>query len=369
MKIHKKFKFLLVITAIVLAVIFSSQGAVQAAGLTTVSVLLLDGSTPANNISAENTALNHMTFTFTPATALAANTAIKILLHVDDFQYSGGTPDGFTTITQDHTTTDITPGTIAYDGGDGDHYLLIPITTASDNPTGAVTITIDGSSTMTIKTPVAANTYTFPITTWDLGANNTWDNGVGDDVALDSGAAAVVVGTNNVNITGTVDPTLTMALSTNTCDLSTLAIGGISTCHYDTTVSTNAHSGFNAYLKADGQLRNGTSHIADVSGGTITHGTEAYGVATTDAGRAINQINDADTSGTFNVDDCTYILAHGDTTDMSASALSTSDQVFGASGGPAANAVFTLCHGAAISGVTPAGTYNQLVTVTVTASF
>jgi hypothetical protein len=369
MKIHKKFKFLLVITAIVLAVIFSSQGAVQAAGLTNVSVLLLDGSTPANNISAENTAIDHMTFTFTPATPLAANTAIKILLHVDDFQYSGGTPNNFTTITQAHTTTDITPGTILYAGGDGDHYLLIPVDTASDTPSGAVTVTINGASTMTIKTPVAAGTYTFPITTWDLGDNNTWDNGASDDVALDSGAAAVVVGTNNVNITGTVDPTLTMDLSSNTCDLSTLAIGGISTCHYNTTVSTNAHSGFNAYLKADGTLRNGTSHIADVSGGTITHGTEAYGVATTDSGRAITQINDANSSGTYTVDDCTYILAHGDTVDMSASAITTSDQVFGGSDGPIANDVFTLCHGAAISGITPAGTYNQLVTITVVASF
>jgi hypothetical protein len=357
MKIHKKLRFLLVVTAIFLAVIFVSQGVVKAAGLSALSVILQDGS--GNNLSDATTAVPNTFVNFTPSTGINTDDGIQINF-ASDFDISD-VVDGDVALAQG-TSPAITKGTAAVDGQD----LQIPITTESDTPDGAVAVSISGSH---ITTPTTPGTYTVTVTTWDLGDDGAFGGTGADlDVLEDTGAAAIVIGTNTVNIYGTVDPTLSLALSANSCDLGTLSITNIKTCQYNTTVSTNGHNGYNAYIVADGDLRNGATSITNVGDGTVTPASEEYGVSTTDSGRNISIINDANSDTFYTSADCTALNNQG-VIAMDASALSTSDKTFGHSSGPVSSSVFTMCHAAGITGTTPAGSYNQLVTITVVAGF
>ena len=178
----------------------------------------------------------------------------------------------------------------------------------------------------------------------------------------------IYVGTaNQINISATVDPILTFTLSDSTCGLGTLGTSGLSTCSYSSEVSTNATTGYTAYIKADGNLRNATNSITNVADGTVgvanssgVSTEEEYGVSTTKAGATIDQ-ND---SGS----DCATLNAQL-TTAMPGTALSTSDQSFATASGPVAADSATLCHAAVIMGTTPAGAYAQRVTITVVGNF
>ena len=326
------------------------------AGLSAVSVTLHDGS--GNNISAVNTAVPTTTITFDPDGNI--NTGDGLLLSFSNFDLTS-VVNGDVTVTQAHTTTDITVGTAVVTGMSHD-VLAIPITTESDAPSGAVTITITGSH---LTTPVASGTDTISIVIFDLGADLDW--GGGDDVVKDGSFAAVVIGTNQVNISGTVDPTLTLTLSDNTCGLSTLSTTGLSTCSYDTEVSTNATSGYTAYIKSDGNLRNATNSITNVADGTVgvtnsggVSTEEEYGISTTNAAATILENDSGETCG-----DLAAQLA----TAMPGSALTTSDQSFATSPEPVSADSTTLCHAAVITGTTPAGAYAQTVTITVVGNF
>ncbi|MFA5188829.1 MAG: hypothetical protein WC460_05705 [Patescibacteria group bacterium] len=327
------------------------------AGLSAVSVTLHDGS--GNNISAVNTVVNTTTISFDPDGNLSTGDALEIQFQ-DNFGVAS-VVNGDVAITQANSGTDIIKGTAVR----VIQSVLIPITTQSDTPSGAVTVTISNSH---ITTPTTSGTYKITIVLYDLGADNAF-GGTGEnaDSVLDGSYAAVVIGTNQVNISGTVDPTLTLTLSGTTCALGTLSTTGLSTCSYDTEVSTNADSGYTAYIKADGNLRNATNSITNVadatvgvanSGGVSTE--EEYGISTTNASSTIVD-ND---SGS----DCAT-LAGQLTTAMPGSALSTSDQSFATATSPVSADSTTLCHAAVIMGTTPAGAYAQVVTITVVGNF
>jgi hypothetical protein len=166
--------------------------------------------------------------------------------------------------------------------------------------------------------------------------------------------------TSEINISASVEPTLTLNLSATTCDLGTFDAAKVNTCQYDTTVTTNASSGYTAFVRDDGNLRNLTNDINDVAGGTTDPGTEAYGVATSDT-------DPVDITAVVSGADCT--TANGGTDPVDALALTTSDQSYATEGAPVDSDVVTLCHSASIAGLTPAGAYAQTVTITVVGNY
>lgn len=358
MKKTKKLFAILTMGAIVLTIVFVVQNAVFAEGMSTVSVVL--HGTDGMNISDADADVSATIVSFTPTAEINTDDGIQINFE-SDFDIASVVNDDVT-VGQANGGTDITKGTAAVSGQN----LQIPITTEGDNPDGAVTVSLSNSH---VHTPTTPGTYTVTITTWDLGDDGAFGGAGADaDTLEDNGAAAVVIGTNQVEITGNVDPTLTLTLSGNTCALGTLSATNIKTCNYSTTVGTNAASGYSAKIKADGGLRNGATSITDVSDDNVTPGSEEYGVSTTMSGETIDQINDADENALYQQADCTHMndqAVHA----MTAHPLNTGDQDFANSSGPVSSSVAYLCHAAGITGTTPAGTYTQLVTITVIGNF
>lgn len=174
--------------------------------------------------------------------------------------------------------------------------------------------------------------------------------------------------TGQVTLSASVDPSLTFTLSSTACNLGAFDTANLKTCSYSTSVTTNASSGYTAYVRTDGNLRNATNSITNVSGGSVAVGAETYGVATTLASQSISRINDVNSDGYYTQDDCTALNNQGSTA-LTASALTISDQSFASSGGPVASDSTYLCHAVAITGATPAGAYSQLVTITVIGNF
>jgi hypothetical protein len=174
--------------------------------------------------------------------------------------------------------------------------------------------------------------------------------------------------TGQIIITGEVEPTLTLTLSSTSCDLGTFDAAKIKTCNYNTQVSTNGSAGYVANIKSDGQLRSSGNNIADVSGSTISAANEGYGISTTEPESVtVTKINDANSDGLFNQSDCT--IMNDNTISANASVLTTSDKTFAKSTEPVAFDTVYLCHEAAISSLTPAGSYSQLVTLTVVSNY
>jgi hypothetical protein len=351
---RKKLKFLSLgcIIILILAMSLVVQNSAKA-GISIVSVTIKDGS--GNNISAPSTVVPATQIIFDPDGNVNTDYGIGISFE-STFDVSL-VEDGDVAITQENLGDDIVKDVADVAG----QIVRIDILTESDSPSDLITIDISGSH---ITTPNAGGTYTISILIADLGADGDW--GGGDDVLLDGGFAAIVIaptsgaGTNLVQINGTVDPTLTLDLSDTSCSLGTLVSTSVNTCQYDTTVSTNASSGYTAYIRDDGNLRNATNDINDVAGGTTVAGSEEYGVATSDADPV--DITAQETSG-----NCTTL--NGGSDPANALALTTSDQSYAAEDAAVDSDVVTLCHSASITGTTPAGAYLSVVTITVVGNF
>lgn len=357
MRQNKKIVFLAIIIFVLGAILFM-QNMAWAGSMTAIMITLQEADN--NNISAVSMAVDTMKIAFDPVIAINANDGILISF-ANDFDISD-VINSDVTINQANSSTDIIKGVAIVNGQN----LRIPIVTESDAPIGTVTVTITGSH---IITPTTSGTYTITVTTWNLGVDGVF-GGSGDkaDTLKDTGTAAIVIGTNHVNISDTIDPTLTMVLSANICDLVDLSITNIKTCSYDVTVSTNGNSGYNAYIKAGGNLRNSATSIANVSDGEIKPASEGYGVSTTDGNQTVIQINDANNDNLYNSADCTFLNDQG-TIAMNATPLTTSDKIFAYSFGPISGSTSTLCHAVGIASTTPAGPYSQSVTITVVAGF
>jgi hypothetical protein len=229
-----------------------------------------------------------------------------------------------------------------------------------DNQTGNISFKfIPKGDTSTIVAPVAAGNY-------PLNADEKITLSGQSTASVDT---MIYVGNlNEVNISASVDPSLSLALSSTTCDLGTLSAANIKTCNYNSTVSTNAANGYSAYIKADGAFRSATHNITDVGDGAVTATSEEYGVSTTLAAETISQINDADGDFGYTSADCTTMDSQS-AIEATSAAITTGDQTFASSAAPINADVATLCHAVGITPTTPAGSYAQLVTITVTGNF
>jgi hypothetical protein len=349
MKRLMKFASILGILALVLSMSLIAPNFAQAGQLASIQVLLkATNSETGNNIVDASAAVPYVFVKFDPATAVNDNDGIKINFETD-FDISD-VVNGDVAVTQ--TGGNPTKGTAAVSGQN----LQIPITTEGTVPGNAITVNIANSH---ITTPTAGGSYTITIETYDLGDDNAFGGAGADaDTLEDAGAALLIIGDAGdyeVTITGTVEPTLSLTLSSNACALGTLVSTAINTCSYTTTVATNATGGYTSYIRATDGLISGANEID--TGTTVDEATEAYGVATD--GTSNVDIQEGITCPVSGLTDAVTTTALIDNDDMSLASSTT----------PESGDAVIVCHAASITAVTPAGNYTQTVTITAIGNF
>lgn len=263
----------------------------------------------------------------------------------------------------------------------GDEWQYDSITTShvscSDNGTGETYAPVavnaaTASQAMTVSftaTTVGAGATTVTCLIGNGGANNPNNPGAADGYSVavattdDSGAGIAYVGNANdvtvsvsmlknlaLTIDGADGTNCTTSSGITACNLGTALTTTVATGSYDVNVGTNADSGATMYIAEDGNLRNGANDINDITEdtGTVTAGTEEYGIAAVATANWTEQ-------GNF-TDDDTPIPSGPATVATSAGPIDYTDEV-------------AVTHRAAISAATLAMTYSHIVTWTATANF
>ncbi|MCX6744115.1 MAG: hypothetical protein NTX82_01165 [Candidatus Parcubacteria bacterium] len=192
---------------------------------------------------------------------------------------------------------------------------------------------------------------------------------------------------DNVNITASVDPTLSLAISNNACTLGLLTADAIQTCGYNASVTTNAPNGYTGYIRQNQgfQSTNGTV-TSEIKGendtplqidasGTLSGLYGEYGIG----------IQTADTTDwpeftglCSDYDDQAIISLPAKAADWSTSADPDAylgnniDNIFASNSEPVDGVTLGLtlfCHGVKIKWNAPPGSYSQIVTITAVGNF
>lgn len=234
---------------------------------------------------------------------------------------------------------------------------IITFTSGSDTITATHCVEIEigsnatsgGAGTIQITNPSGAQTAT-------LAIGGTFG---------DSGTAGIAIVTGDqVNITATVDPTISFAVSDSTIGYGTLSSGsarwatgdtlgsGSSTSAHDLTASTNAAGGYTIYVLGD-TLTSGVNTISAIGGSATasTPGTEQFGFKVSASGG----------SGTATAPYASADYAYNAT-------ASTQDDI-AASTVPSTTTTFSLTYIGNISATTEAGSYATTLTYTATGNF
>ncbi len=190
-----------------------------------------------------------------------------------------------------------------------------------------------------------------------------------------------------VNIRAQVDPTLSLVLSSNACELGVLTADAIQTCGYSVAVATNAQSGYTGYIRQNHGFESTiglTNHEIHSENGTPLQ-IEATGTLVGENGEYGVGILTADTTDwpEFTGDCADY--DNQSSTSLPAKAVDWStaadpdaylgdnvDNVFATSSDPVQgvdNGLTYFCHGVRIKWDTPPGSYSQTVTISVVANF
>lgn len=92
---------------------------------------------------------------------------------------------------------------------------------------------------------------------------------------------------------------LKVNLNKNTLDLGTITENGVSRGTLKLTVTTDSETGYNMSIREDHNLKSGSLTINDVSDGTVTTGSQEYGINTKGSDGMLGQ--DKGISGTLNI--------------------------------------------------------------------
>ena len=299
---------------------------------------------------------------------LGATTALDAGETVEFTFASDFTIDDTTDVIADYSLNDGTARTIySVDGSCTGSTGLNDLTVLANNTAKTITFTAcneagfsytssAAGAVITAKIGVAAggvDIVTNPATT------NTYNIGV--VAATETGnISQVILNDDQIVVTATVNPSLTVSLSSNSCALGVLTTGQVDSCNYNVNVDTNSTNGYNATMTEDGNLRtSGADDIDDETGSqTLVAGTEEYGVGTSDSDL---------TGGSTNFP--TYIDCGDPVVTPVAGAITASPaKVLGVNTASGAEAV-TVCHMATIGAGTVTGSYTHTVTIIVTALY
>ncbi|OGY42376.1 MAG: hypothetical protein A2Y82_04445 [Candidatus Buchananbacteria bacterium RBG_13_36_9] len=244
-------------------------------------------------------------------------------------------------------------GAFEYNNSTYPHWIRAVFNDATHtHSSNKITLTINGGGLITL--PSSPGAYNINLNIYQVGSDYIWD----EDTKEDVGALSYIVGDNNVIISATVDPTLSLDLSSNTCDFGTFDPNNYNTCGYYTTVSTNAAGGYTEYFQQDHKLKiSGGHEMADVGeyGDWLAIGTETYGFV---------YLNDpSDTA------ECATYDGTSGTETVWVDPISDDEIGINTVAEPVSDSIFSYCHGLTISSTTPAGIYSQAITVTVIGNF
>ena len=131
---------------------------------------------------------------------------------------------------------------------------------------------------------------------------------------------------------------LSLTLDNSSVSLGTMSLTSVNSASLVATVTTDSLSGYALAISEDGNLRSGSNDINDVGDGTVTAGSEEYGIRT------------SGTNGQLNSSD---------------SAINSSVTVASATA-PVENDQTTISFKASVGQSTQAGSYSQAITFTLT---
>lgn len=232
----------------------------------------------------------------------------------------------------------LTGVTIA-DGGGADNAV-----TSANWSAPTLTITASGTSTVT-----AGNVATIKIPSAQItspGSVNTYVISIAGSFGDTGSIAVAVIADDQFTVAAMIDPSITFTLNKTAVSLGALSVSSVSTDTTSFTVNTNAVSGYTTTVTEDGNLRYSANDINDVADGTVTAGSEEYGMSTSKAGQTI-----VATSGN------------------NATAIDGTNKACASASGPVSSDITTLTLLASMAGSTPAGAYFHTVTVLATANF
>jgi len=234
----------------------------------------------------------------------------------------------------------------------------------------------DAGNTQAVKNPSTADNY--PL----IFAQGVQGTGPKEEWTYDQNAHIVqliyIGGLNDINISANVEPVLTLSIvekdsdtPTTSCALGTFDDENINTCVYRTKIVTNASAGYTTYLVSDGDLRTPGGDVLAAEGGddSISEGAEEYGLAVSSASSGFVQIDDVTTPAGSDYADCDYINDNDVSSASFADISDTNDLAIGSSVVATDGDYITLCHGASITPTTKAGSYSQVITITLVGNF
>lgn len=142
------------------------------------------------------------------------------------------------------------------------------------------------SFSMSDASVATTSVYTLSGTTGEVGATSTSSTVSGTSYLLRGGFSAAEKGI------------LSASVSASSVSLGTLSTGAVSTGSVTITLSTDSETGYTVAVSEDGNLRSGSNDINDVSDGSVTAGSEEYGIRTTGSDGLLS--NDTAVSGSVN---------------------------------------------------------------------
>ncbi|MBI4133106.1 hypothetical protein HY478_00680 [Candidatus Uhrbacteria bacterium] len=123
------------------------------------------------------------------------------------------------------------------------------------------------------------------ISTDTISESNSGEDPSSANFLLDAGLPAIFQ-----------EPIVTLTVSAAAITLGDITTAAVSSASYTVTVTTNAQFGYTARITEDGNFRSGANDINDVLDGTVTAGSEEYGIAVAGADAAF--AGDQPVSGT-----------------------------------------------------------------------
>ncbi len=181
---------------------------------------------------------------------------------------------------------------------------------------------------------------------------------------------------NKVNITATLDPSISLALDTNTCNLGILAVDAIKACGYTATVTTNIGTGYTGYVEQNHPFQsivNGVTTAITGPGNSVIEGDEDPNPLSGDYGEYGFGIQTDDTTS---IPEFTGACGDYDdaVTDLPATSLAADNTRYAFASYTAAtngvdHGVTAFCNGVRIKYTTPPGQYDQTLTITIVGNF
>ncbi len=173
--------------------------------------------------------------------------------------------------------------------------------------------------------------------------------------------SVVILESDSVSLQAEVNPELSFAIRNsddtdyaNNCNLGTITDFAVSHCSYRLAAETNAYNGFQVYIQADGNFRNQSGFISNISENSqVEQGEEGYGLAVAAGDNIIEE-------GDFNDDDTpiptedTLLIKSNSVYNYIEGDLSTSS---------------LITHKACVSSTTKAGVYSQQITYSILANY